>query len=137
MRKTVTVLGTIHIAWGVLGLLVATVLYIILIAAGVISGDYEAERITSLVASSIFFPMMVLSIPAIIGGIGMLRYRPWARMLILVLSFFHLLLVPFGTVLGIVTIKYLLEKDIIRLFEQSAGRQKEDRRLETTDSEPL
>ena len=35
------------------------------------------------------------------GGIYLLKYRPWARILLLVLGFLNLIEIPFGTALGI------------------------------------
>lgn len=44
----------------------------------------------------------------LIAGWGLLRREPWARMLTLVLAFFSLFNIPFGTALGIYTLWVLL-----------------------------
>lgn len=128
MDRRITILGAVHIAWGAIGAMSAFVIYIAIAGAGVISGDYEAERITGLVASSIFFPMFFLSLPAIVGGIGLLGRRAWARIILLAYSFINLLFIPFGTVLGLITLKYLFEKDITEQFSGPAH--SERKRLE-------
>ncbi|MBN2185055.1 MAG: hypothetical protein JW746_06970 [Candidatus Krumholzibacteriota bacterium] len=119
MKNNITVIGAIHISWGLLGMFNAMVLHIILGSAGMITGDYEVQRILGLIASSISIPLFALGIPAIAGGIGILKTRSWARILLLAYSFVNLLFIPFGTVLGIFTIKFLLDKETVELFAGS------------------
>jgi hypothetical protein len=54
-----------------------------------------------------------ISIPTvnIIAGIGLLRYREWARILTLVLAAFMLIGFPFGTAIGIYAFWVLLSSD--------------------------
>jgi hypothetical protein len=40
--------------------------------------------------------MLILSLPGIIAGIGLLNFRPWARILTIVLSALNLMNFPFG-----------------------------------------
>ena len=60
--------------------------------------------------------ILVLSFLAIIGGIGVLRRREWGRILLLIVSFFNLIRVPLGTILGAYSIWALMNDDMIRLF---------------------
>ncbi|MBN1163112.1 MAG: hypothetical protein JXB45_00900 [Candidatus Krumholzibacteriota bacterium] len=108
MERDITILGTIHIAWGALGMIGSIILFITIAGAGVISGDYHAMRTTELVASCIAFPLFILSIPGILGGIGLLRYTQWGRILLIIVGFINLLNIPFGTILGIFTVNFLL-----------------------------
>ena len=55
----------------------------------------------------------------LVAGWGLLERQPWARMLAIVLGFFSLLDMPFGTALGIYTLWVLL----------SAGSEEEYRRI--------
>ena len=48
------------------------------------------------------------SIAGFLAGWGLLNYRPWARMLMLVLGVISLIHIPFGTALGIYTLWVLL-----------------------------
>ncbi len=48
--------------------------------------------------------VLLFSIPAIIGGIGLLNQKKWAMTLVLVLGCFKLFSFPIGTALGIYTI---------------------------------
>jgi zinc-ribbon domain len=47
-------------------------------------------------------------VAGIVAGWGLLKYRPWARVLALVLGVIALVRIPFGTVLGIYTLWVLL-----------------------------
>jgi hypothetical protein len=46
-----------------------------------------------------------------------MRFRPWARLLMIVLSALDLLHFPFGTALGIYGLIVLLNEDTRKLFE--------------------
>ncbi len=117
MDRHITILGVLHIANSALGIIAAIIVFTIVTGAGIISGDPEAMTITAIVGSSIALFLLVLSLPGIIGGIGLLRHCPWARILVLVVGFLNLLNIPIGTVLGVYTIWVLLKEDTGPLFE--------------------
>ena len=60
-----------------------------------------------------------LSLPGIIVGIGLLKYRSWARIFGIVLSIFGLIWIPFGTVVGVYGLWVLFSRDTERLFDKS------------------
>jgi hypothetical protein len=62
--------------------------------------------------------ILILSLPGIIAGAGLLKYRPWARILTIVLSALNLMNVPFGTILGIYGLWVMLSDEGSRLFAQ-------------------
>jgi hypothetical protein len=116
MEKHVTVLGVLYIAFGALGILAAIVVFTAVVGGGILSGDSEAMAITAIVGPAITLFLLILSAPGVIGGIFLLKWRPWARILILILGFLNLLNIPFGTILGIYTIWVLLKNETTRLF---------------------
>jgi hypothetical protein len=61
--------------------------------------------------------MFVVSVAGIVAGAAVLGRKKWGRVLMLVISFFNLLRVPFGTVLGAYSIWVLLNNETIKLFE--------------------
>jgi len=77
--------------------------------------------------------VLVFSLASIIGSIGVLKKREWGRILLLVISFFTLVKIPLGTILGIYTIWVLLNDETIRLFKAAsspaATTQQDDRRM--------
>lgn len=123
MDTHVKVLGVLYIALSALGLLGALVLMVgVGTAAGVVgaaadSGDAAvAIPIIGVAGTAVVAFLLLLSLPGLITGFGLLQYRPWARILGLVLSALNLINIPFGTVLGIYGLWVLLNKDTERLF---------------------
>ena len=116
MEKHVTLVAAINIGFGILGILIALIIFVTVTGGGLLSGDLRALAITGAVSSAIALFMICVSIPGIIGGIGLLSYRPWARILMLIIGVLDLLQVPFGTILGIYTLWVLLKDETIHLF---------------------
>ncbi|HZR57461.1 MAG TPA: zinc ribbon domain-containing protein [Terriglobales bacterium] len=54
------------------------------------------------------------------AGWGLLQREPWARMLSIVLAFFALFHVPFGTALGIYTLWVLLPSEADKEYEEQS-----------------
>ena len=116
MEKHVTVLGILYIAFSALGLLLAVIVFAAVVGGGIISGDSEAMAITAIVGPAVAAFLLLLSIPGLIGGVYLLKRRPWARILGLVLGFLNLIEIPIGTALGIYTIWVLLKNETAALF---------------------
>ena len=123
MEKHVTVLGILYIAFSVLGLLLAIIIFTAVVGGGIISGDSEAIAITSIVGPAVALFFVLLSAPGLIGGIYLLKHRPWARILVLVLGFINLIEIPIGTALGIYTIWVLFKDETVDLFTSSPAAQ--------------
>ena len=121
MEQHITVLGVLHIAWGILGVLAAMIIFTAVVGGGMLSCDPEAVAITSIVGTSIAFCILVPCLPGIIGGAGIFKYRQWARITLLVVGFINLLIVPFGTILGIYTIWVLMNIEVKDMFEKRAA----------------
>ena len=119
MQTHVRLLGVLYLAFSILGISAALIIFMILTCAGIISGNREAAAITSIVASAIAVFLVVLAIPGMIGAIGLLKWRPWSRIFVIILGCFNLLHIPFGTILGIYTLLVLLNDETIRLFDSS------------------
>jgi hypothetical protein len=123
METHVKVLGALQIALGCLSLLAALVLTVVFLgglSTMGFSGDPDAARampIVGFVGTTIITFLIVLSLPGIITGIGLLKLRPWARIIGIVLSVLSLVMIPFGTLVGIYGLWVLFSKDTERLFE--------------------
>ena len=65
---------------------------------------------------------LLISLPSVAAGVGLLRYRSWGRGLTLVLSFLRLLEVPFGTVTAFYSFWVLLSKEGKDFYQQRANR---------------
>ena len=119
MNKHVTILGILFISFGCLLCVGGIVVNLVVPMAGNISGNDVAMRITSIIGDTIGIFLVILSIPNILGGIGLLKRKYWARILILVLCFLSLLSIPFGTALGIYGIWILLKSETVEIFNQT------------------
>ena len=125
MDTHVKVLGALQIALGAFGLMGALVLVFVFGgAAGLVgaSGDPEASiavPIIGLTGMALVTFLLVTSLPSVIIGIGLLRLRPWARIAGIVISIIGLMMIPFGTIVGLYGLWVLFSKDTERLFTPS------------------
>ncbi len=117
MEIHVKVVGWLHIALSALLLLVAGVVFLLVFGGGLISGDHTAIFVTFLVSIFVSGLLVLVAAPGLIAGIGLLQFKPWARILALVLAVFDLLNFPLGTLLGIYTFIALLSDQGARLFQ--------------------
>ena len=116
MDKHVTAVGAIFVAFGALGVFFALIILLAVVGGGLASGDAEAIRITNIVGFSIAGPFLSLGALKFVGGIALLQRRPWARILVLILSFLSLIMIPIGTAYGIYAIWVLMKDDTVRLL---------------------
>jgi hypothetical protein len=118
----VKVLGVLNVVLGGFGLLIAATLMLLFGGASWLvgaAGDPDAAIAAPVIgvlgaAISTFF--LVLSLPGVIIGMGLLQLRPWARVAGIVISVLNLFNVPLGTVLGVYGLWVLFSKDVERVF---------------------
>ena len=134
MREHIRILGILNI---IMGGLVALVGCIILLAAGgfatfigaaISSGRYGdpgdgaiAAPIIATVGLVVAIFFFLLSLPSIIGGWGLLRFKPWSRILMIVVSVLSLFHVPLGTALGVYGLWVLFSEDARRILESGGA----------------
>jgi hypothetical protein len=128
MDTHVRVLGVLYTALGALGLMFAAFLLIGLGgAAGLITASADPDEaalavpILSLVGTALIGFLVALSLPAVITGIGLLYFKPWARITGIVLSAIALLGFPWITIIGIYGLWVLFSKDTERFFSPSGS----------------
>jgi hypothetical protein len=110
------IVGWLHIAMSVLGILIGVFVFVILTTVGVIADDPEAMSILTIVAFFTAGLMLIFALPGFIAGYGVLKQKSWGRILAIVLGVFHLVNVPLGTVLGIYTLWALMQEGAIDYF---------------------
>ena len=119
MKKHVTVVGAIHIGFGVLGLIAAVVVFFALnFAKGFVQNEEVPTMILGFLSVSLPLLIGVMSTLGLIGGIGLLSFLPWARFLVIVVAALGCLNIPIGTLKGVYTLWVLLQDDTIKLFEK-------------------
>jgi hypothetical protein len=132
MEKHLTLVGVLNIVYR--GLLAIEALVLFILSAGfhflidaLIRSDFiepydipaEAMGIVPVILLIVGTITLVVSAVGIIGAIGVLKRKEWARIVLLVISFFNLMHIPFGTALGIYSIWVLFKDKTIQLFRPS------------------
>jgi hypothetical protein len=132
MREHIKILGILNI---IMGGLTALGGLIVLLATGSIaslivmglqdSGEAENARIAApiigVIGVVIGVFLLVLALPAILGGWGLMNYRSWSRILMIVVSGLSLLHFPLGTALGIYGLWVLLNEQSRQLLESGGA----------------
>jgi hypothetical protein len=117
MATHVRILGWLHIIFGALGLVSAFLVFGGSILGGLFSGSIMGMLGAGLGGTFAAMLIALLSIPGLVAGYGLLKFRPWARMLTIVLAVFELIRFPFGTILGVYSLWVLLSSDGAAQFQ--------------------
>ncbi len=124
MKQHVSILGILYIVFGCLGILGAFAFLLLFGGVAGIVGMVAQEEPDAAVAVPILggigvvvsVILTVLSLPGLVVGIGLTKFRRWARVGGVVLSALNLLNFPFGTALGAYGLWVLLSKETEPLF---------------------
>ena len=118
MKQHVSFVGALHIGFGLLGIIGAlAIFYGFQFLYEFVEDEPMAEQILSYVGNTIALILIFFSSLGIIGGIGLFSYRPWARILVMIVSAINCLNVPVGTAKGIYSLWVLMQPETIELFE--------------------
>jgi len=125
MDTHVKVVGVLLVVLSAFGLLAAVIVMIgVGGAAGIVGTTADPEDaalavpIIGMAGSIAVLVMLALSLPGLIAGIGLIRFKSWARILAIVICAIDLLAFPVGTILGIYGLWVLLNKETERLFQR-------------------
>jgi hypothetical protein len=117
IKKHVTIVGSIQIGFSVLGLIGAVAIFITFtFARAFVENDNVATIVLRFLSISLPVLIGFLSIIGLVGGIGLLVYKPWARYLVIVISALDCVNIPFGTAKGVYSIWVLIQDETINLF---------------------
>lgn len=118
MKKHVTIVGAIHIGFGLLGLIGAMAIFFALnFAKGFVSNEEVPTVVLSFLSLSLPLLIGFMSTLGLIGGIGLLVMKGWARYLVIVVAAIGCLNIPIGTLKGVYSLWVLLQDETIKLFE--------------------
>jgi hypothetical protein len=125
MQQHITVVAALRIGSAVMGIMIAGAILLFLIGPGIIAqcvdGDAEALMILTAIALPFAFFFVLSAVLDIVGGIGILKRKNWARYLVMVHSVLDLFNFPIGTALGIYCIWALAKNETARLFTRPAS----------------
>jgi hypothetical protein len=123
MATHVKVVAVLYLALSAFGLIAALFMSLAFgVATGVVGANADphdaaiALPIIGLAGTALVMFLLVTSLPGLIAGIGLLRFRPWARVLAIVVAVINLIHIPFGTAVGIYALWVLFNKETERLF---------------------
>ena len=129
MDRHITILGILFVCYHVAALFGSVMVLITFLGIGMISSGalrhtldalpYMPLGILGMVGWLISGLMLLTSLPGLIAGIGLIRFKPWSRMLAMVIAVFTLFSFPIGTALGIYALWILLSNESIELFEST------------------
>jgi hypothetical protein len=117
MKKHVTMVAAIQIAFSILGIIGAMILFFALsFARSQVGEDETARNVLKILIICLPVVIGVISLAGLTGGIGLFTYRPWARFLVIVVAALGCLNIPFGTAKGVYALWVLLQSETIKLF---------------------
>lgn len=117
MRDHIRILGWLYVASGAVVLLLAGLFAALFGFAGFFVGRGQDAAILGGIGAVVAVFMTVMSLPAIVLGWGLLTWKPWSRMLGIVLSVLHLPGFPTGTLIGAYGLWVLLNDESKRLLD--------------------
>jgi hypothetical protein len=125
VEKHVTLVGALHIGYSAFQILGGLIALLFIVGGGLLGGLISEEGIvigiTFFIGAIISLWILLVSLPSIIGGVALLRYKPWGRYLVLVLSVLVLFNIPLGTAIGVYSIWVLVQDETAELFASKTG----------------
>jgi hypothetical protein len=122
VKDHVKVLGILWVVFGGFWLCLAVFALLVFLGVAMIPNvETITPNLLRVIGIAVSMFLGILGLPQIIGGLGLLARREWARILVLVMAFLALLNVPFGTALGVYTMVVLFNPEAVSLFEDQAA----------------
>jgi hypothetical protein len=129
MEKHITLVGVLNIVYRSVAVLGGLILLLIamgfdrfmemLMKEGILQ-PYDVPagllEIVPVILAVVGLVMIAVSAVGIAGAAGVLKRKPWGRILLLIVSFFNLVRIPLGTILGAYSIWVLMNDETVRLF---------------------
>ena len=122
----VDLLGALFVIWGALTMLIgASTLALGIAAAALVAGRGGSMQFGASLTAITFLTLAILAM--IWGGVHLMvgtlvrRRKHWSRHAAMMLGTVDLLLLPYGTALGVYSLWILLREDAKRLFENPAA----------------
>lgn len=110
-------LGILWIIYGGLGILLGFSVLGLLFGISFLPDDHESPIILRTVAVAGGGLIAILSLPEVIAGFALLKFKEWGRILSLIVAALNVIWFPFGTALSIYTFVILLNTETATLFK--------------------
>jgi len=127
VKSHVDFVGVLFIAWGLLTVLVGVSTLALGVGAVALitsasrgGGGQVAAGIMAAAFTTLAFIAILWGTAHVIVGVPLRRCTPWSRLIALMLGSVDLLLLPYGTALGVYAIWVLLNEDGKKLFQPTS-----------------
>jgi len=119
MKKHVTAVAAIQIGFSTLWLIGAVVIYFALTFARsqIGGGDEIGYKVLTLLVMILPVFIGVIALIGLIGGIGLLSYKQWGRIMTIIVSALGCFNIPIGTLIGVYSIWVLMQDETVKLFQ--------------------
>jgi hypothetical protein len=117
LQTHITILGWLYIVGHALFLLIALFAFFLLPTIGVVSGDPDATVVLGVIGTAVGVLMLVLGLPGVLAGYGLLTRKSWGRTLAMVIGVLGLVNFPIGTAIGVYALIVLLQQSATDYFE--------------------
>jgi hypothetical protein len=120
IQRHITILGWLYIVGQALFMVIGGFMFVLLAEIGVASGEAEVIRMFGAVGTAVGILLVVLGVPGLVAGYGLLTRKPWARLLAIVMGVLSLVNFPIGTTLGLYTLWVLTQPEATEYFTAPA-----------------
>lgn len=117
-RLHAQVVGWLHVIESVLYLSIACLSITFFIGIGIAADDPQAFHILSIVGFCAATFFLVLGVPTLVAGWGLLKGKTWSRVFAMVLAILGLFLFPIGTIVGVYVLWVMTADPAAAYFEQ-------------------
>lgn len=117
LNQHVKIIGWLNIAGAALFLLIGAFVFLLLVGVGAASGDPEAVPVLTVVATFVGGFMLVMALPVLAAGYGLLKRRSWGRILGIIVGVLNLPNFPLGTIIGVYSLWVLLQSEAAEYFD--------------------
>jgi hypothetical protein len=108
VRQHVSILGWLYIVGNALFLVVGAFVFLLLTGLGLSVTEPEARSVLLIVGPTVGLLLVILALPGLLAGYGLITRKPWARVLAMVVGILGLLNFPLGTAIGLYALWVLL-----------------------------
>lgn len=106
------ILGALLVAYSAMQFIGGIVLFTVFNIVEIFVDEQDVVAMVQLFTHTVGILILVVAIPGIIAGIGLLMDRLWARKFSLIVGIIYLLFIPIGTIIGIYSVWVNSQKPI-------------------------
>lgn len=111
MQQHYKILGILYLIYAGLTILIGFAVASFLHLVGGMEVNPEEEMVLGIISTIIPMILIIVSLPNIVAGIGLLSQKKWALIMAVILSVFNIMNFPFGTGISIYSIYVLVKQE--------------------------